>query len=239
MEKYYATFGKKYLQKTGSPDRIYNEFLEQYRTVGQYGYVVVVGDQYIDQLQCSKSRLVLTLMDGGNEQLKSSLNHFIRNEWKPNIIQKEDGNISISIGVKAWGLNNSLSQFIVVAFCAFYLCIIFIVFAANLLSFLQISFGIQSKGLYKILGQLGVSKFQQEKIARLEVRVLFLVPLVVPIIVLFAISALAWLAYSSYILNPMVIPSSLLLSLAILVGIYGCYYFISYNMYRGILFGDK
>ncbi|SHK42793.1 FtsX-like permease family protein [Tepidibacter formicigenes] len=199
---------------------IYTEPMEQYRMAGSNGYVLVVPDEIVKGLVTNKSRLVISLETEGKEELRDSLNRFIRNKWNPEIINSVNKNITMSISVKAWGIKNSLSGFITISFSGLYLCIIFIILSATLLSFEQLSSIDNSKKSYSVLSQLGISRKEQKYLAFMESANLFFLPMILPIIftIIMAISGQYFL--SNYIISDKVVP----ISLAITLGVFTFFY---------------
>jgi len=220
----------------GNVNHIYTEPMEQYRMAGTNGYVLVVPDEMVEGLDTNKSRLVISLKTEGKEELRDSLNRFIRNEWNPEIISSVDGNIIMSISVKAWGINNSLSGFITISFSGLYLCIIFIILSATLLSFEQLSSIDNAKKSYCILSQLGVSRKEQKHLAFMESANLFFLPMILPIIltIIMAISGQYFL--SDYIISDNVVPISLAITLVVFTIFYAVYFMITNIIYQKSIF---
>ncbi len=219
----------------GTAENIFTEPIELYRMAGTNGYVLVVPDEIVKGLDTNKSRLVISLANKGEEELRNSLNQFIRKEWNPVILEPVKENITMSVSVKAWGLKNSLSGFVTISFSGFYMCVIFIIFSATLLSFEQLSDLNASKGSYSILGKLGVSKQEQKYLTIKESANLFFVPLILPLIFVLVITGFAELFLSSYIVADNVIPLSLAVTLGIFGVIYSVYFMMTNYLYQRII----
>ncbi|SHH27336.1 FtsX-like permease family protein [Tepidibacter thalassicus] len=215
---------------------IYTEPMEQYRMAGSNGYVLVVPDEIVKGLVTNKSRLVISLETEGKEELRDSLNRFIRNKWNPEIISPVNKNITMSISVKAWGIKNSLSGFITISFSGLYLCIIFIILSATLLSFEQLSSIDNSKKSYSVLSQLGVSRKEQKHLAFMESANLFFLPMILPIIFIIIMAISGQYFLSNYIISDKIVPISLAITLGVFTFFYLTYFMITNIIYQKNIF---
>ncbi|SHK55814.1 FtsX-like permease family protein [Paramaledivibacter caminithermalis] len=215
---------------------IYTEPMEQYRMAGSNGYVLVVPDEIVKGLVTNKSRLVISLETEGKEELRDSLNRFIRNKWNPEIINPVNKNITMSISVKAWGIKNSLSGFITISFSGLYLCIIFIILSATLLSFEQLSSIDNSKKSYSVLSQLGVSRKEQKYLAFMESANLFFLPMILPIIFIIIMAISGQYFLSNYIISDKIVPISLAVTLGVFTFFYLTYFMITNIIYQKNIF---
>ncbi len=161
--------------------------METYRTVGKYGVVVVVHDNILSQLLPSKSRLVLSIDDEVDTDFKNELRNYINKNFNPNILNQENGKVTMNVSTKAWGVNNSLSAFLMILFIGLYICVILIIYSATILGFDALSQLHCRKKEYTILSKVGFSHRTIKNIIHKEISLIFYYPILLPIVIVGAI----------------------------------------------------
>lgn len=225
----------------GNSENIFNDNMEQYRFMGEKGYVVVIPDYLTEFLTTNKSRLAISLNDDGKEELKEDLNKFIREEWKPSF-EKEtnaDNKIGLYISVKAWSINNSLISFVSISILCLYICIIFIIFSLTFISFEQLSSSLNSKKSYNILENIGVSLKDRNILIKREIKYTFLSIGIFPIIYAILVSISAYIKYKEYLLSPMIIPYSFIITISIFLIIFIAYFILTLKISKNIITDNK
>lgn len=213
-------------------ETIYDEPMEQSRMVGRNGYVVVVADACAENLATDESRLVMSLKNAERAQLRDDLNRFVRKEWMPVINSEIKGNVTISVSVKAWGVANSLSGFVTLSFCGFYLGAILMVITGMLVSLNQLDRVDLSLRYYTILDKIGVSPKMLKNSAVKEITCFFALPLIFPLLVFALVIVLSKQILSKYILSPTAVPHAALFALGTVLGIYVLYYLVVKFLYK-------
>jgi len=213
-------------------ETIYDNPMEQNRMVGRNGYVVVVPDICVEDLATDESRLAISLENTERVDLKEDLNRFVRKEWKPVINGEHDDRITIGVSVKAWGVTNSLSGFVTLSFCGFYLGAILMVITGMLVSLNQLDRVDLSRRYYAILDKIGVAPKMLANTTVKEISCFFALPMIFPLIVFVVVIVLSKGMLGQYILSPTAIPFAALFSLGTVIGIYAIYYIIVRFLYK-------
>ncbi|NLM25396.1 MAG: ABC transporter permease [Firmicutes bacterium] len=219
------------IQLNSNEKLIFTEPMEQKRMVGTNGYVLVIPDAIAFSLEPSLSRLVVTLATGGEPELRDELNRFIRNQWKPNIQSPTSQPIFKNVTVKAWGIANSLSGFVALSFCGLYLSVVFIVLSCTVLGFEQLASTVRSRRTYSIIRKLGVTDLERRNLILKELSIFFLIPAVLPCILLLVLALGSHKLFAAYILQPNTIPFYTVITLVIFMGIYSVYFAGTYLIY--------
>ena len=210
---------------------IFSEPMEQARMVGTEGRAIVVPDEVAFLLEARLSRLVVTLTDGGEPELRGELNRFIRNEWKPQVLSEASQRVTMSVSVKAWGIANSLSGFSAMSFCGLYLSVIFIVLSCTVLGFEQLASTIRSRRAYAIIRHLGVTHLEQKRLILKDLTIFFIIPAIIPCTLLLLLALGSHKVFASYIIQPYMIPLYTMVTLLVFVVLYGLYFAGTYYIF--------
>lgn len=207
-----------------STDKIATEPMEQYQMAGTKGYVMVVPDNLEKELIPAKSRLVVSLKNGGYPELKNELNNFMHEKWTPELRSnvKVPEHVTLGISVKAWGKSNSLSGFLALSLVGMYLSIVFIIYAATILCLKYLSTIDKNRKNYKLLYNLGVDN--REKILAKEIRCYFFCPLCLPVL----ITVIAAFAFHHFLGQAILQDNISLIYLGISLGIFFIVYLLYY-----------
>lgn len=224
---------------TGNENYIYTEQIEQFKTTGTNGYSIIVPDDIVLGLETHKSRLIVTLINGGSPDLKSSLYDFIYNKWQPEIIDDNNNKITISVSVKAWGLINSLIGFVSISFCGLYLSIIFIIFSCTILATKQLSEIEKNQLNYNILEKLGISYYARKKIIFKETLFIFSTPILIPLILIIICSIILNYSFGKIILYKNLFLICMVITIIIFAIIYIIYFLITYFIYNNLILKNK
>ena len=205
-------------------DKIATEPMEQYQMAGTKGYVMVVPDNLEKVLIPAKSRLVVSLKNGGYPELKNELNNFMHEKWTPELRSdvKVPEHVTLGISVKAWGKSNSLSGFLALSLVGMYLSIVFIIYAATILCLKYLSTIDKNRKNYKLLYNLGVDN--REKILAKEIRCYFFCPLCLPVL----ITVIAAFAFHHFLGQAILQDNISLIYLGISLGIFFIVYLLYY-----------
>lgn len=218
-------------------DLVFSEPMEQARMVGTKGRAIVVPDEVAFSLDASLSRLVVTLVDGGEAELRSELNRFVRNEWKPQVLSAPRERVTMSVTVKAWGRANSLSGFAALSFCGLYLSVVFIVLSCTVLGFEQLASLARSRRGYSIIWHLGVTDSERKKLILKDLTIFFLIPAVLPCALLLLLAAGSQKVFAAYIAQPHAIPLYTVVTLSVFAVVYGLYFAATYFIYSRSVLG--
>ncbi len=214
---------------------LYTEPMEQYQIAGINGYVLVVPDDVASLLIPDKIRIVMELENDGYPELRGEIRRFLNgDEWNPKM--QQDGafsdRITMSVTVKAWGIANSLTGFTTISFCGFYLSLVFILLSSTILAFKQLSAMEYNRRNYGIIDKMGVSKKTQGHLMHRELGTFFLIPLVMPVIVLVLLIVGAQNMFGAFILQDNIIPISGMITFAVFGVIYVVYYQATYYLFK-------
>ena len=176
-------------------------------------------------------RQVVTLVDGGEAELRSELNRFVRNEWKPQVLSAPRERVTMSVTVKAWGRANSLSGFAALSFCGLYLSVVFIVLSCTVLGFEQLASLARSRRGYSIIWHLGVTDSERKKLILKDLTIFFLIPAVLPCALLLLLAAGSQKVFAAYIAQPHAIPLYTVVTLSVFAVVYGLYFAATYFIY--------
>lgn len=215
--------------------RIYEEAMEQYRMAGTNGYVLVVPDHVAQKLPANKIRLVMQLENGGIPELRSEIRGYLHSEqWHPELQAGTiwPDHVTMGVTVQAWGISNSLTGFTSISFCGLYLSIIFILLSCTVLAFEQLSALDHNRRSYQSLGRIGVSEEMQRKLIHRELSTFFLIPLILPAVVIFVLMAGAQTLYGAYILQKGLIPFYGFITISVFAMIYFVYYEAAYSLFK-------
>lgn len=214
---------------------LYTEPMEQYQIAGVNGYVLVVPDDVASLLIPDKIRIVMELENDGYPELRGEIRRFLNgNEWNPQM--QQDGalsdRITMSVTVRAWGIANSLTGFTTISFCGLYLSLVFILLSSTILAFKQLSAMEYNGRNYGIIDKMGVSKKTQRHLIHRELATFFLIPLVLPVIVLALLIIGAQSMFGAFLLQDNIIPISGMITFAVFGVIYVVYYQATYYLFK-------
>ena len=220
-----------------STDKIATEPMEQYQMAGTKGYVMVVPDDLEKELIPAKSRLVVSLKDGGYPELKSELNNFMHEKWTPELRSDVEvpEHVTLGISVKAWGKSNSLSGFLALSLVGMYLSIVFIIYAATILCLKYLSTIDKNRKNYKLLYNLGVDN--GKKLLTKEIRCYFFCPLCVPVLITIIAAFAFHHFFGQAILQDNISLIYLGISLGIFFIVYLLYYLLTVLVYNKSVIG--
>lgn len=207
-----------------STNKIATEPMEQYQMAGTKGYVMVVPDDLEKELIPAKSRLVVSLRNGGYPELKGELNNFMHEKWIPELREGVEvpEHVTLGISVKAWGKSNSLSGFLALSLVGMYLSIVFMIYAATILCLKYLSTIDRNRRNYKLLYNLGVDN--RKKILKKEMGCYFLCPLCLPVL----ITGIAAFAFHHFLGQAILQDNISLMYLGISLGIFFIVYLLYY-----------
>jgi hypothetical protein len=188
-------------------------------------------------LEANLSRLVVSLTDGGEAELRGELNRFIRQEWKPQVLSAPSDRVTMSVTVKAWGVANSLSGFSAMSFCGLYLSIVFIVLSCTVLGFEQLASIVRSRRSYSIIWHLGVSNTERKRLILKDLTTFFLIPAVLPCVLLLILAIGSHQVFAAYIAQPNTIPFYTFVTLSFFAVLYSLYFAATYFIYSRSVLG--
>lgn len=227
------------LKKNGlklDKDQISNEPMETYRTVGLNGYVLIINDSFFIDMQPSKSRFVASIKEAVDENYKDELTRYIRTNWKPNILENVNENITMNVSTKAWGIHNSLSGFLIIVFIGLYLCIIFIIYSSTIIGFESLSSISHTRKEMKILFYLGFKKKEIKSLINKNLFTFFYFPIMLPITIVAIIVTILSKVLMSIHISLYLILCGFFISIFIFVGIYTLFFFVVRYLFQKEVF---
>lgn len=206
-------------------DQIYSEPFSQYGFNG-LGYLLVIDDVYKEELKPIKSRLVVSTNSPAKMSLKGELKRFI-NLKKQEMLTSDmvlDSRITMGVIVKSWSNANGLVGLAILSFISLYVGIIFIVASLTLLAIHQTCELDQLKRDYKMLQVLGYSESDCSEMMKRSLLFYFIIPSVIPIMVVTVLMMMMYRVFSSQIVNPDVFVVSTGWTLLSFIGLYVAYF---------------
>ncbi len=177
----------------------------------------------------------MQLENGGIPELRSEIHGYLNSEqWRPKLqagaVLPE--HVTMGVTVQAWGISNSLTGFTSISFCGLYLSIIFILLSCTVLAFEQLSALDHNRRSYQSLDRIGVSEEMQRKLIHRELSTFFLIPLILPSVVIFVLMVGAQTLYGAYILQKGLIPFYGFITISVFAMIYLVYYEAAYSLFK-------
>lgn len=226
----------------GSSSLVFGEPFEQMRTNGNQGFIMVVPDYVYEDLESYKSRLVVSTVMAAPQELKHSLNNYVRNDWTPEIkgtpIQ-HNGKITLFISVKSWSVANGLTGLLSISLSSIYISLILFLIVGTVLSLQQSSENIENKYRFTLLNNIGVTEEDSLSLIKKQIIVYFALPAVLPMILTLIFGIFMNLAFQKFILEENIIIYNTYIALAIFLSVYGCYMFLSYKIFKNTILYKK
>lgn len=166
------------------------------------GFIVVVPDKAVDQMEVYYSQYAATTKREPNEELYNDLKKYITQDadnWatsagRDNEVDHGMGIDSMymifdNIMVRDGGPDHEVKAAIItVVSSIFYVALVFASVALTVLAVQQLSDSAKYKYRYKILSQLGLGEKEQNQLIFKQLLIYFICPIIIPIIVSFTIS---------------------------------------------------
>lgn len=147
------------------------------------GYIIVIPDSKVKLLEIKNSHLIIDTKEETNEKLGKSLRQIEKdicqvNEQGLNICYS-----SATINVRGETKSQNNSFITIIAFVCFYIAFIFTTVVGTILATQSLNDSTKNKKNYQILNKLGVNNNQLKKIILKQLALLFLTPIIYPIII--------------------------------------------------------
>ncbi len=215
------------------------EPMENYTLTGTGGYVLVLPDQIAGTLSADKCRMVLSLHDDKHPELRSEIRRFVNSgAWTPILLPGTSmpEHTAISVAVKAWGIQNSLTGFTTLSFCGLYLSLIFVILSCAVLAFQQL-FAIDiNRRNYQLLHHMGVEQKQQTRLLNREISTVFLIPMGIPLLLLLLAVLGTQQIFGATLAQPGLVWQYGFVTVLVFAMIYGTYYLaVKFLFHRTIL----
>lgn len=214
------------------------EPMETYRTMGENGLVLIMRDELLKEYKPTRSRYVAKSEESIAVGFKSALQDYMRQSFQPILLDGQEikhGKVTMYINTKAWGVNNSLSGFLMILFIGLYLCLIFIIFSATILGFDGLSELDYKKRDYKVLHELGYKKKIIRRLIKGDLFVLFYYPLLIPILSVVMVLILLKNVLNALVISDWMMGISFFYTMFIFLSLYTMFYGVTKWLYmKGI-----
>ncbi len=194
-----------------------------------YGYITVVPDSAIKDLDVLSSHLVVNTIEKTTEEFA----HKLMELYSPTICNKNDYGYEIcyNLGdIEVRGENEATNKgFITItSFICFYLALIFTAVVGTILAIQSLSDSTKYKYRYQVLSKLGVRDSKLHKTIFKQLMIFFIFPLIYPIIVSFCTIASMNKIFKIALTNDFVYLGYFFVGLAIFLVIYIIYFGATY-----------
>ncbi len=151
-----------------------------------YGYIAVVPDSAIKDLDAVETRLIINTKEKTTEEFAKRLTEFYIPEFTASA-EIEGQIVYNTLNIEVRGANEAMNKGLttITAFVCFYLALIFIAVVGTILAIQSLSDSAQYKYRYSVLSKIGIRERDLNKIIFKQLAAFFIFPLVYPVIVSF------------------------------------------------------
>ncbi|MNI40447.1 hypothetical protein D3C73_946710 [compost metagenome] len=172
--------------------------------------------------------LIVTNDKPAPELLREELNDYLISEWLPTQHGLDPNMEQPRIVTKSWTLANSMVAFTTASFGTLYICFIFFLIVATVLSMHQLTDSAEHRFRFDLLRKLGVGQDDIDRLALKQLALYFVFPIIVPIVITLVLSVNMNQVFYTFIPQSNVVIHNMLIALGSFLLLYTCFFIATY-----------